>query len=71
LPFVAIQNREIADAQIRHVAPFGVGDYSAYLDPIDRNPERWLLSRILALSRPLCHVEQSGREHCRSRAEAT
>jgi hypothetical protein len=64
LPLVAIQNREIGDTQIRHVAPFGVGDHRAYLDAIDRNTKRWLLSGVLAPSRPLRQMEEGSGENC-------
>jgi hypothetical protein len=63
LPLPGVQQREIPDAQVRHVTPFGIGDYSAYLDPIDRNAKCRLLGGVLGLSRPLRNVENSGSEH--------
>src|SRR5471030_281714 len=57
----AVQYRELTHAQICHVAPFGVGDYSAYLDPINRHTKRRLLSRVLGPAGAL-RREQDDRE---------
>jgi hypothetical protein len=71
LPFVAIRNREIGDAQIRHVAPLGVRDDGSYLYAIDRNPKGRLLSSVLAPSGPLRHLEQgAGKHNCGAQPHA-
>jgi hypothetical protein len=63
LPLPGVQQREIPDAQVRHVTPFGIGDYSAYLDAVHRNTKRRLLGGVLTVSRPLRRAEQSGGKH--------
>ena len=54
----AVQHREIADAQIRQVAPLGIGNDGADLDAVDGNSKRRPWSGFLGLNRPKRRVEQ-------------
>jgi len=61
LRLAAIEYREIVDAQFRDVPPFRIGDYRAYFDPINGNPEGGLRKRALPANRVLCHQVERDR----------